>query len=379
MATSELLERTPREAVILAARLMVLGAEVRVVDAGIEQLSPRIVAREARWWHADLVLFEAGGCHMAADPVPDARPLARLLKASWPDVPLLLRGPLGDRYGAELLATFPQLGGVHTGTVGTWMVGGFDPDTAPGLLTRDGKQQPAAVGVIEDLPAWHLLPLTSYAGYGPRGAHVATIGERGDDLEGLLREVRHAVQRAGAGHLVFEARDLGERRELTVDLTRRMFGAAPGVPWSCRVRADRLDPAFAVSLAQGGCSEVLVTSPAPSSAPGLPPMDDPHREVLEAALEAVRVTGMTARAEFMVGRPGHRRSTLESWQRWFAVRGVSVRPNVRRLHAGDQGAGSPDLKTARSRAGCWDNELSAGDVEKAVKRLQRGVALGAGT
>lgn len=378
-ANAEMPERAPREAASRAARLLRLGAEVKLLDADAEMLSPRVLAREASWWHADLVLFEAGGCELADDPMPDPRPLERLLKAKWPaGVPLVLVGALGRRYGAELLAALPRLTGVHHGDVGPWMVRGFEPETAPGLQTRQARH-PSQTGEAEDRPGWHLLSLEAYPLVGPGGLRAVPISDRGADLEGTLEEVRHAVQRAGARHLVFEARDLGLRPEFAIEVGRRMFGAAPGVTWSCRVRADHLDPTLALALAQGACAEVLVTSPAPPEAPGLPPMDDPHRELLEAALEAVRVTGMVARAEFIIGRPGHRLATLEGWQRWFAVRGVPVTPRVRMLHAGDQGEGVPDLATARARAGCWDNELSPGDVEKVVRRLSDRSAVGAGS
>ena len=196
-ATSELADRPPREAVTTAARLLRLGAEVKVMDTGVEQLSPRVVTKEARWWHADLVLVDAGGCHLADDPLPDAKGLSKLLNADWPSgVPILLTGPLAWRYDAELLGAHPNVVGVHRGPVGEWMVGGFEPGTAPGLTTRDGEAHPPAADAVDDLPAWHLLHLEGYPAFGPQGVRVATIGERGDDLEGLMDEVRHGVQRA---------------------------------------------------------------------------------------------------------------------------------------------------------------------------------------
>ena len=372
MASSELQSVPPRDPAVMAAQLLHLGAEVKLVDQAVEQLSSRVVAREARWWHADLVLFHAGGGHLANDPVPDQRPLRSLLKGDWPAVPLLLTGPLGWRYADALLAEFPVLSGVHHGSLGPWLVGGYDLETAPGLQLPDGQRHPPFRGRPLEHPAWHLLPLEAYPGRGSTAARAMAIGDRGPELERTIDEVRHAVQRGGAGFVAFEARDLGARRALAIELAHRMFGAAPGVPWSCRVRADHMDPALALALAQGACEEVLIVPQASLEAPALPPMDDPDRESLEAALEAVRVTGMTAVAEHVVGRPGHRPSSLDGWQRWFAVRGVSVRPSVRVLHAGDRGPGEPGLAEARARAGCWDNELSPRDVERAVRRLGGG-------
>lgn len=373
-ATSEFLDGPPRDPVLLAATLIGLGAELRVVDPGIERLSSRVVAREARWWHADLVLFYAGGSALAQDPLPDDGPLRRLLSASWPDVPLLVLGPLAERYGAELLVRHSRLSGAHLGPVGPWMVGAFDAATAPGLITRQGVHTPAAPSSTTVLPAWHLLPLEAYAGRGPQQVRVALVGDHGDDLEAMLTEARHAVQRAGGRFLMFESRDLGATPELAQELARRMFGEAPGITWACRVRADHMTPALALALAQGACTEVLLTTPSPAHASAQAPMDDPDREPLEAALDAVRVVGMSAVAEHVVGRPGHSVASLDGWQGWLAVRGLPVRAHVRLLHAGDRGVGEPGLDAALQRAGCWDNELSSRDVERAVRRLTRGAA-----
>jgi hypothetical protein len=372
-ASSEVLAAPPRDPATLAARLLRLGSEVRIIDQATEHLSCRVVAREARWWHADLVLFHAGGSDLADDPLPDDRPLRDLLKGQWPGAPKLMVGPLGRRYGSELLERHGSLDGVLHGPLGEELVGAFDADAVPGLQTRGGEAP--TTGTDEDgdddpLPAWQLLPLEAYPGRGARSDRVLTIGDRGLDVAATLAEVSHAAQRADAGFLAFEARDLGATPELAGEVARRMFGAAPGVTWGCRVRADHLDGRLALTLAQGACTEIVVTPPSSPEAPAQAPMDDPDREPLEAAVEAVRVAGMTGIALHVVGRPGHRAPILEGWQRWFAVRGISVRPHVRISHAGDRGPGEPRLADALARAGCWDNDLSPGDVERAVKRLR---------
>ncbi|RKY21499.1 MAG: hypothetical protein DRQ55_04185 [Planctomycetota bacterium] len=369
LASSDVLAAPPRDAACMAATLLRLGAEVRIMDVGIEQLSARVAAREARWWHADLVLFHAGGPDVVDDPLPDSRPLTALLKAQWPEAPLLLTGPLGRRYGAELLSRLAGLAGVLEGPVGPWMLGDVDLEHAPGLLTRERDQRgQAELEAPSDLPAWQLLPLDAYPGWGARKERMVSVGVA-QDTEGLLAEVSHAAQRAAARFLVFDARDLGARHEATIELCRNMFAAAPGVIWSCRVKAEHMDARLALALAQGACSEVLIT---PSSAPeaaAQEPMDDPDREPLEAALDAARVAGLSGVAMHLVGRPGHRVPILDGWQRWFAVRCLPVRPHVRVVHAGERGPDAPDLAQALARAGCWDNELSPSDVERAVKRL----------
>lgn len=367
--SSEVAGAPPRDVAVLAGRLLKAGAEVRVIDMVTEHQTARVVAREARWWAADVTLLHAGGSHLAGDPVPDAKPLAGLVSAWSTTTPVVAVGPLAWCYGPELLDAMPKLTGWLAGTVGEELVGAWRPDEVPGLITRE-TTGPAP---IEDdgsvLPAWHCLSLAQYVGRGTARVPVATIGSSSHDLDDVLREVRHAVNRAGARFLFFEDRDLGSDSELAEDMARHMFGVAPGVSWAGRVRADHIDPAFALALSQGACIEVLVVPDVDRDAPAHTPMDDPSRPGLEAGIEAVRVAGMTACAEYVIGRPGHTRSSLFSWQRWFKLRRIAVRPQVRLVHAGDKGPLEPKLAEARRRAGCWDNELTLSDVEKVVRML----------
>jgi hypothetical protein len=69
---------------------------------------------------------------------------------------------------------------------------------------------------------------------------------------------------------------------------------------------------------------------------------------------------------------------LAAWQRWYRDRRISVQAHVRVLHAGDRGAGQPDLAEARARAGCWDGSLRPRDVERAVRDLSERQRLLAG-
>jgi hypothetical protein len=368
-ASSEVAGAPPRDVAVLAGRLLKAGAEVRVIDMVTEHQTARVAAREARWWAADVTLLHAGGSHLANDPVPDARPLAALLSAWSAKTPVVAVGPLAWRYGSELLSTLPKLTGWLAGTVGEELVGSWRPEQVPGLTTRETTGPEPVEDDGSALPAWHSLPLEQYLGRGAARVPVASIGPCREDLDSVLREVRHAVNRAGARFLFFEDRDLGRDSELAEDMARHMFGVAPGVNWACRVRADHIHPSFALALSQGACTEVLVVPDVDGDAPAHTPMDDPSRPGLEAGIEAVRVAGMTACAEHVIGRPGHTRSSLFSWQRWFKVRRIGVRPQVRLVHAGDKGPLEPTLVEARRRAACWDNELTIHDVEKAVKML----------
>ncbi len=385
-ASSEARGLPPRDAVLLAAQLLHLGAEVRLLDQDSEKLGSRVVRREVRLWRADLVLLWAGGSFIADNPVPNAAPLRSVL-SGWPGTgPVLAAGPLAARYGRELLATFPRLSGALMGLGHASLVGTWRPDHVPGLLHRlDGQivaTPPLPADRPEDfpgvLPAWHVLPLDALDAHAPDGVRRADVVCGREGLASGLAQVRHAVHRSGARWIVFTDRDLCQDIQLVRGLSRGMFGVAPGVPWSCRVRADHLDPMAAVTLANGGCREVLVCPPVDPSAPGPAPMDDPMRARLESAVDVIRVTGMTAVVQHVIGRPGHTRDILAAWQRWFADRRMLVHAHVRVLHAGDDGEGRPTLIESHARAGCWQNELQPRDAERAVREVSDKTRLAAG-
>ncbi len=358
----------PLEVAEAAARLLACGAEVRVLDQDAEQLTDRVVRREVKLWRADVLLLHAGGAADLADPVPDAKPLQELLAGGDVGVPVLACGPLARRFGLAVLAACPRLSGALRGPIPEALGTGLDLTTLPGLCRRQGGdliQVPIDGAVSLEgaglLPAWHVLPLASYDGEGWRRRVPVRVA--GDPPAGLAR-VSHAVRRAGAGVLAIVDHDLAADEDALRRFARGMSGAAPAIPWTCRVRADHVHPMIAVALAQGGCQEVLVTAPRPPEAPGLPPMDDPDRTRIESAVDAVRTTGMSVVVEHVVGRPGHSLEILAAWKRWFADRRMAVVPRVV-----VPGTDTEDLKTLAAQAGCRDNALKPGDVERAVRAL----------
>ncbi|GJM22228.1 MAG: hypothetical protein DHS20C15_21430 [Planctomycetota bacterium] len=354
---------------LLAAQLIRLGAEVRVMDQAAERISPRTVRREAAWWKPELTILHAGGEAADDDPVPDAAPLQELLGGRGLSGRLFAAGPLAEHYALELLDRFDALDGVLLGAPSAELLSDT-PESAPGVQGRGQapvSPHPLSEDLAAVLPAWHAFPLDAYPGRG--GLRSARVAVSGADPERDLMEIRHAVLRAGARFLQFECRDVGAHPEGMQRVARAMFGAAPGVGWACRLRADHVEPAFALALARGGCHEVVLLSPEARSAPGLAPMDDAHRGRIESAVETLKATGVSVAVEFVIGRPGQDRAQLLAWQRWFADRQIAVRPQVFVMQGGMRGPGSPTLDEALERAGCWDNELRTVHIEKAVRGL----------
>lgn len=374
LAGSEPRGLPPRDPALFAAQLMALGAEVRVLDQDSERLSDAVVRREARLWRAQLVLAWAGGSLVADDPIPDERPLASLVQR-WPTAaPVIAAGPLALHYGPELLEKLPALAGALRGPVSGPLADVAPPSEIPGVLTRQGEQPPVPLAPLDldgraILPAWQALPLDACSAHAPFGLRVLDVLCEGADLAAAVVQIRHAVLRGGVRRLAFVDRDLARDPDFARQLSSSMLAAAPGLPWSCRVRADHLDRSVAVSLFNGGCRELLVTAPFDVHVAGRAPMDDTTRPRLEAAVEICRVAGLNPAVEFVVGRPGHTREMVSAWQRWLAARRMLVHARVRLLHAGGQSPGRPTLQEARDRAGCFDNELSPRDIVRSVREL----------
>lgn len=357
----------PRDPALLAARLLALGAEVRVVAQDLERISDRAAAREAKLWRAQLVLLYAGGSFVEDEPLPDERPLksvARLVRAG---VPLLACGPLAVHWGPALLAGVPQLAGALAGPIQPELLAAPPWPGLAGLTQRGGPPVPPAPPCApSDIdPAWHTLPLDALSPGAPRAIDVLA----GASAQAALGRVRHAVHRAGARQITFVDRDLAADRELVRGLASGMLAAAPGVPWSCRVSADHVDPMLAVMLLNGGCRHVVVVSPSPRDAPGLLPMDDPARSAIENAVETLRVSGLPVAVEHVIGRPGHDRDMLWTWARWFRDRSMTVHARVRLASPLSPGAPPADLADARARAGCFDNGLRPRDIVRAVREV----------
>ncbi len=363
----------PRDPVAWAAQVIAWGAEVRVLDQDAEQMSERTVRREVKLWRADLVILWAGGSMIAARPLPDVAPLDACM-AGWESTcPIVLMGPLGKRHGRELLERYDALAAVLPSGASKEVAHRWVPDDHPGSLVRRSDGIALVPGEAppfpaELLPAWHLLKLEAYDTDAP-GARRRIEILAGATAAEALEQAGHAVRRAGARFLVFADRDLGANAEELELLTRGMSGVVPGVPWACRVKADRLIPSMALQLLRGGCTEVLVASPSDPGAPGLAPMDDPRRSRIEAAVDAVRTTGMSPVVEHVIGRPGHTREILAAWWRWFSDRRMVVRPCVLIRQPNERGEGGPGLEEALERAGRWDNDLDSKEISRAIRAL----------
>lgn len=360
----------PRDAALLASQLLAWGAEVRVIDLVGEGLGARVARREVALWRADLVLVYAGGPTADMDPVPDIAELRRFAAGEWRRATLVACGPLAQLYGTQLLEAVPALAGALRGGISRALMEG-DLDAAPGLVRRGteppGDEAPPFPDAV--LPAWQLLPMAAYEQTGPRAVPVAMAP---GGAERAFAEVTHAVRRGGARVLVFEDADVLADPRAARDVSRGMMAAAPGVGWTVNARADHVDPLVALTLSRGGCRQVTLRWPSDHAGEGLPPMDDPHRPVIENAVDVIRVTGMSPVVEFVVGRPGHSLEMLEAWQRWLRDRDIAVRPRVRITHPTPWRPDHPRLDEALALAGCVANALEPAQVQRAVRWLSAG-------
>lgn len=373
LPSTEVAGTPPRDVATLGAQLVRWGGEVRVLDQDGEQMTERTMRRELRLWRADVVVLWAGGSTLADSPIPDDEPIAAFLAGQPPACPVVVAGPLARHHGHELLERHAALTAALPGGLTKEFAKRWEPDDAPGAVVRDGGGVRVVPGEapafpFDVLPAWHLLKLEAYDLDAPGHRRRLEVVSGGSTASALA-QAGHAVRRAGARFVVFGDRDLAADAALVEGIARRITGEVPGVPWACRVRAERITPALALMLQQGGCVEVLVGSPSAPGARGLPPMDDPLRSRIESAVEAVRTTGMSPIVEHVIGRPGHTREVLAAWWRWFSDRRMVVRPRVRIVRPCDVDGPGPGLDEAFERAGRWENELEVKDIARAIRTL----------
>ena len=235
------------------------------------------------------------GLSVMGATLPIALEIARILRGSWPDVPILLGGPGGNGTDRQIIERFPWIDGVVRGEAEVTLVemaealaAGTDPLAVDGVTRRgaDGQveQTPdrAMLKDLQQLPdyAWDLVPpISAYKeitgeddGLVPldsgRGCvydcSFCSIGRtwsrrsRPLPADRLVREVASlrgipGAKRAYLCHDIF-----GADRRHALAFTQGMIDAKVDVPWEVRARADHLDAELLQAMGKAGCDRVLL-------------------------------------------------------------------------------------------------------------------------
>jgi anaerobic magnesium-protoporphyrin IX monomethyl ester cyclase len=323
----------------IAAVLELRGHHVRIVDGNAERLwSDRAFDRRL----ASLPAPEITGIATTTATAPMAYRIAVLVRRRFPATRIVVGGPHASALPEEPLARVAVDAVVRGEGEETMaeIVSGSPIHEIAGVSFRDGDRivhNPARPFVAEldslPLPAWHLLPMSSYrTPVGARSRAMSLVVSRGcpgrctycfrtfgDRLRfrspaRMIEEVRALSDQYGVRQLLFFDDTFTVDRRRVLEFCERLTALGRDLRWVCYARVDCVDAELLGKMAESGCHQVCygVESGDPTVLASLDKRID-----LERVVEAVRITraaGIEPRGSFMFGHPS---DTLESIRRTF--------------------------------------------------------------
>lgn len=322
------------------------GAEVHLIDAAAENLTPEQVLREILDIRPDI----AGISSTTAGIVPSGA-LARMIKSALPETLTVIGGchvtaipgrTLTEFPGFDLAvigegeATFQELIGFMAARKGA--ISGSLPGTA---VRKNGSvhvnpERP----FIQDLsslplPAWHLLrgfpkayhPTPTRTGRFPCASIVLTRGcpnqclfcdrsvfgrtIRSHNVEQAVEIVRDLRGRYGVKEILIEDDTFIISRKRVLEFCSRLISEKMDVTWSCLGRADRVDPEVLDHMKRAGCRHISFGIESGDQRI-LDAMKKNERIAdIEKALSLCRGAGIKTSGFFILGFPGETAESLE--------------------------------------------------------------------
>jgi len=313
------------------------GAEVALVDASVERLTPAQAVARLRAFGPDLV-----GVTITTYLFHQTLTWLRCVKRAL-DVPTLVGGQHLAQYPRETLR-HPEIDYALAGEAEITarafldhLAGGADPEGVPGLWWRaDGEVRhgPAPTPLADvdaaPLPARDLLdnaryysfisqrrnftPLLSSRGC-PRRCAFCEQGHvpyRGREPAAVIEEIVECVARHGVRELdVFDSAFTTERTRVLA-ICEGLRARSLDVAWAARSRLDTVDPEMLTAMAAAGCRRIYygIESGDPELRRRLGKAIDEDR--IHAVLRATRAAGMAAFGYFMLGVPGETAATARA-------------------------------------------------------------------
>jgi anaerobic magnesium-protoporphyrin IX monomethyl ester cyclase len=230
---------------------------------------------------------------------------------------------------------------------------GADVETTPGLsLRKNGgfqdNPEPPPIADLDDLPPV-LRGATLFPERVSRAAWGSLIGSRGcpwrctfcssavfwhkkfrfRSAASLVEEVRQVRRDHGTGLVTFWDDVFSVRREVTLELCRRLSEEPRSIAWKTATRANLVDEELLTAMRRAGCVQLEIG--VETASPRL--LQLIHKDVslgqIEAALEMIERAGIAGGAFFMAGFP---QETEEDLRQTFAfmqrIRAADVVLNV---------------------------------------------------
>jgi radical SAM superfamily enzyme YgiQ (UPF0313 family) len=337
----------PIVAAYLAASAEQSGADVQVVDAALDGLSPEEVGRRAVRADADvvgIVPFE----YRRELPLDTSLAVAAEVRRQQP------RARIGLLNGAELEHVAAVRGAVENGAVDFAATG--DSEASFAELLRGGEYEAPPPGVLrrnrsgdvrdggkreaDDLdrlpfPAWHhfehrryfvtphryerlpVLPVMAsracpYAcDFCPQAMFNTTQKHRVRSADGVVAEILELHGRFGARHIEFYDASFGTKRAVAARICEKLVEAGRPVSWSCFTRADLLDRDLLPLMAASGCRTILLGVESGSQALVEATGKGLDLDAVRAGVELCRRAGIDTIVSFIIGLPGETPQTIE--------------------------------------------------------------------
>jgi radical SAM superfamily enzyme YgiQ (UPF0313 family) len=337
----------PIVAASLAAAAEKAGAEVGVIDAALDGLSPTEVGYRAASARADIV---------GIVPYEYRRefPLQTSLAAAAEIRRLHPSARIGLLNGTELEQAAAVRCAVEAGSVDFAAVGDSEGSFAEFLGQRSHAAPPAGIllrnerGQVEDcgdreaedldrfpFPAWHyfdhrryLVPAHRYkrlpvlpvmasracpykCDFCPQAMFNTKQKHRVRSPQNVVDEILLLHERYGARHIEFYDASFGTKRELAAGMCEKLIDAGRPVLWSCFTRADLIDENLLPLMAESGCRTILLGVESGDQsivdATGKALRLDEVRHGVEACHQA----GIDTIVSFIIGLPGETPETVE--------------------------------------------------------------------
>jgi len=342
---------TPTHHPIVAASLTAAaeraGAEVRVIDAALDGLSPAEVANRSAEAAADvvgIVPFE----YRRELPLETSLAVADELRRKHSsacigllNVTELEHAEMARRAVADGKVDFVAIGDSE-GSLATILQSGIGDAPPAGVVLRNerGELKDGGPRDADDLdafpfPAWHYFDYRRYAvtphrykrlpvlpimasracpypcDFCPQAMFNTKQKHRVRSAESVVAEILLLNRRYGARHIEFYDATFGTKRSTVATMCEKLIDAGRPVLWSCVTRADLLDEDLLSLMAASGCRSVLLGVES-----GVQELVDATGKALDLVevrrgVEFCRRAGIDTIASFIIGLPGETRETIE--------------------------------------------------------------------
>jgi radical SAM superfamily enzyme YgiQ (UPF0313 family) len=337
----------PIVAASLAAAAEQAGAEVAVIDAALDGLSPTEVGQRAAAVDADVV---------GIVPYEYRRelPLDAALAAATEIRRLQRSARIGLLNGTELEQAAEVRRAVEDGAVDFAAIGDSEGSFAELLAREPDAPPPAGIllrsrrGHVEDggereaddldrfcFPAWHhfayrryLVPPHRYEAlpvlpvmasracpykcdFCPQAMFNTKQKHRVRSPENVVEEILFLRRRYGARHIEFYDASFGTKREIAAATCEKLINAGRPVSWSCFTRADLLDEKLLPLMAESGCRTILLGVENGDQAVVDATGKALSLESVRRGVEICRQAGIDTIVSFIIGLPGETPATVE--------------------------------------------------------------------